>query len=229
MASSVVRMDQVGKRYALGRYALRDISFELQKGEFTFITGVSGAGKSTLLKLLFMLERPSEGNIKVLEQDVGGLKKRHAPKYRRQIGFIFQDFKLLPDLTVFQNVALPLSIIKQSKDELIHRVQGVLSLVGLSGREGDYPAGLSGGEQQRVAIARSIVTRPAILLADEPTGNLDSRNARDVMSLFQEIQEMGTTVVIATHDESLMEEFPARVIELKGGHLISDTHTSLDL
>lgn len=222
MSSKMVRLHRVAKQYASERYALRNISFDLNRGEFAYITGTNGAGKTTLLKLLFAMERASEGSILVNNREISGLAKGKVFQYRREVGFVFQDFKLLPDLSVYDNVSLPLEVRKMTKSELDFRVRGVLSLVGLGDRAKDYPQTLSGGEQQRIAIARSIVGKPSLLLADEPTGNLDSKTARDIMSLFMEIQEMGTTVLIATHDDSLMEEFPARVIELERGMMISD-------
>ncbi len=222
MSLKMVRLHAVGKQYAPGRYALRNVSFDLEKGEFAYVTGTNGAGKTTLLKLLFAMEKATEGSILVNNRDICGLPKSKIFQYRREVGFVFQDFKLLPDLTIEDNVSLPLEIRQMSRDELEHRVHGVLSLVGLADRAKDFPQTLSGGEQQRVAIARSIIGKPSLLLADEPTGNLDNQTARDIMSLFREIYEMGTTVLIATHDELLMEEFPARVIELKSGQIKSD-------
>lgn len=217
----MVRLFQVAKRYGVDRYALKNVSFDLKRGEFAYVTGVNGAGKTTLLKLLFAMEKATEGSIVVNERDLLRLPKKQVFQYRREVGFVFQDFKLLPDLNVFDNVSLPLEIRKMTKAELEYRVKGVLSLVGLADRATDFPLTLSGGEQQRVAIARSIIGKPALLLADEPTGNLDNQTAREIMQLFLEIHEMGTTVLIATHDESLMDEFPARVIQLERGSSFS--------
>jgi cell division transport system ATP-binding protein len=222
MSSKMVRLYQVAKLYGPQRYALNNITFDLHRGEFAYVTGVNGAGKTTLLKLLFAMETASQGSIYVNNRDLSALPKKRVFEYRREVGFVFQDFKLLPDLTVYDNVSLPLEIRKMTKSEVDYRVKGVLSLVGLAERATDYPMTLSGGEQQRVAIARSIIGKPGLLLADEPTGNLDSRTARDIMSLFQEIHEMGTTVLIATHDDILMQECPGRVIELQGGMMIAD-------
>lgn len=222
MSTTMVRLHRVGKQYASGRYALQNVSFDLQRGEFAYVTGMNGAGKTTLLKLLFAMEQATEGNIYVNSRDISSLPNGKVFQYRREVGFVFQDFKLLPDLTVYENVSLPLEIRKMTKAEVDFRVKGVLGLVGLGDRGKDYPLTLSGGEQQRIAIARSIVGKPNLLLADEPTGNLDNRTAREIMQLFSEIQDMGTTVLIATHDETLMQEFPARVIELQGGRMISD-------
>lgn len=223
MSAKMVRLQGVGKQYASQRYALRNITFDLHRGEFAYVTGVNGAGKTTLLKLLFAMERATEGSILVNNRDISELPKKKVFQYRREVGFVFQDFKLLPDLTVYENVSLPLEIRKMTKAEVDFRVQGVLSLVGLADRAKDYPLSLSGGEQQRIAIARSIIGKPSLLLADEPTGNLDNQTARDIMALFREIYEMGTTVLIATHDETLMEEYPARIIELKHGGVASDS------
>lgn len=222
MSAKMVRLYQVGKSYASGRYALKDINFDLEAGEFAFVTGVSGAGKSTLLKLLFAMERATAGSLYVNNRDLGELSPKEVPKFRQNIGFVFQDFKLLPELTVFENIRLPLDIKRLSEREVEHRVMGVLSLVGLADRAEDFPTVLSGGEQQRVAIARSIIGKPALLLADEPTGNLDSRTAHEIMQLFLEIRDMGTTVLIATHDETLLQSFPNRTIELEKGQLILD-------
>jgi cell division transport system ATP-binding protein len=222
MSAKMVRLHRVAKRYSSQRAALNDVSFDLHRGEFAYITGGNGAGKTTLLKLLFAMEKASEGTILVNNRDLSVLPQGKVYQYRREVGFVFQDFKLLPDLTIYENVSLPLEIRKMTRAEVDYRVRGVLSLVGLGDRANDYPLTLSGGEQQRVAIARSIVGKPSLLLADEPTGNLDSRTARDILSLFREIHEMGTTVVIATHDEHLMEEFPARVLELHAGKVVKD-------
>ena len=222
MSMKMVRLTSVGKEYAPGRFALNKISFDLARGEFAYVTGLNGAGKTTLLKLLFAMEHSTEGSIVVNSREISNLPNHKVPEYRREVGFVFQDFKLLPDLTVGENIALPLEIRQMSKAESEFRVKGVLSLVGLQNRGDDFPLSLSGGEQQRVSIARSIITKPSLLLADEPTGNLDSRTAREIMGLFQEIHEMGTTVLLATHDELLMEDFPARVIELENGSIKSD-------
>ena len=218
----MVRLHGVGKLYPPERYALRNVSFDLHRGEFAYVTGMNGAGKTTLLKLLFAMERASAGSILVNGREITQLPKHRIFQYRREVGFVFQDFKLLPDLSVAENVSLPLEIRKMSREEIDYRVRGVLSLVGLADRGEDYPTSLSGGEQQRIAIARSIIGKPLLLLADEPTGNLDNRTAREIMALFNEIHEMGTTVLIATHDDMLMREYPARVIELGGGAIVSD-------
>lgn len=222
MSSKMVRLHRVAKKYRSERFALRDVSFELTRGEFAFVTGSNGAGKSTLLKLLFAMENASGGSILVNNRELTALTRKTVSDYRREVGFVFQDFKLLPDLTVAENVAIPLEVRSMAPREVRYRVDSVLGLVGLGDRGDDFPTSLSGGEQQRVAIARAIVGKPLLLLADEPTGNLDSRTARDVMALFREIQFLGTTILIATHDEALMGEFPARVIELSQGRIVGD-------
>jgi len=222
MSAKMVRLHQVAKKYGPERFALCNVTFDLKRGEFAYVTGVNGAGKSTLLKLLFAMEHVTEGAIFVNNRQISSMSKSKVFQYRREVGFVFQDFKLLPDLTIFENVALPLEIRKMTPAEIENRVRGVLSIVGLEDREKDFPLSLSGGEQQRIAIARSIVGRPLLLLADEPTGNLDHHTASDIMALFSEIHAMGTTVLIATHDEALMREYPARVIELKKGVVVSD-------
>jgi cell division transport system ATP-binding protein len=221
MSDVVLNVSGVSKRFG-GLQALSDVGIQIQRGQVYGLIGPNGAGKTTLLKLLFAMEDVSEGSIYVNSREIARLAKPKVPGYRQEVGFVFQDFKLLPDLTVAENVALPLEIRKMPKAEIEYRAKGVLQLVGLADRAQDYPNHLSGGEQQRVVIARSIIGKPALLLADEPTGNLDNQTAREIMSLFREINEMGTTVLIATHDESLMNEFPARTIELKKGMMISD-------
>lgn len=222
MTPTMVQLERVGMQYAPQRFALQDVSLHLRKGEFAYVTGGNGAGKTTLLKLLFAMEKITNGRVIVNNKDISHLPKSKVFQYRRDLGFVFQDFKLLPDLTVYENVASPLEIRKMTQSEVDYRVKGVLNLVGLVDRAKDLPTSLSGGEQQRIAIARSIIGKPSLLLADEPTGNLDSTTAREIMSLFLEINEMGTTVLIATHDETLMEEFPARVIRLERGHIVND-------
>ncbi len=224
--SKMVRLHAVQKQYGPGRYALQDITFELGRGEFAYITGSNGAGKTTLLKVLFAMEKATGGTILVNNREISTLPRNKISLFRREVGFVFQDFKLLPDITVAENVGLPLEIRDMKKSEIQHRVSGAMQLVGLGDRGNDYPGNLSGGEQQRVAIARSIVGKPVLLLADEPTGNLDNRTAREIMSLFNEIHEMGTTVIIATHDDALMAEYPARVIELDRGKILSDRETA---
>lgn len=196
----MIKFDQVTKRYPGGHEALRGISFEIDKGELAFITGHSGAGKSTLLKLAAAIERPTSGTILVNGQNVGTMRRAGLPYVRRNFGLIFQDHKLLYDRNAFDNVALPLAIGGVTGREAGKRVRAALDKVGLLNREKAMPIALSGGEQQRLAIARAIVCRPAILLADEPTGNLDANYATDIMALFRSFNEVGVTVMIATHD-----------------------------
>ncbi len=196
----MIKFDQVTKRYPGGHEALRGISFEIDKGELAFITGHSGAGKSTLLKLAAAIERPTGGTILVNGQNVGTMRRAGLPYVRRNFGLIFQDHKLLYDRNAFDNVALPLAIGGVTGRDGGKRVRAALDKVGLLNREKAMPVTLSGGEQQRLAIARAIVCRPAILLADEPTGNLDANYATDIMSLFRSFNEVGVTVMIATHD-----------------------------
>jgi len=198
----MITFDQVTKRYPGGHEALRGISFEIGKGELVFITGHSGAGKSTLLKLAAAIERPTSGTILVNGQNVGKMRRTGLPYVRRNFGLIFQDHKLLYDRSAFDNVALPLAIGGITGREAGKRIRAALDKVGLLHRERAMPISLSGGEQQRLAIARAIVSRPAILLADEPTGNLDANYATDIMALFRSFNEVGVTVLVATHDAS---------------------------
>ncbi len=219
----MIRFEHVGKRYDGGYEALQDLSFQLVQGELAFLTGPSGAGKSTLLRLIALLERPSRGHIRVADIDLSRLRRRHIPYLRRRVGMIFQDHRLLHDRTVFDNVALPL-IINGIADhrEISRRVRAALDKVGLLGREKYYPVTLSGGEQQRVGIARAVVTRPPILLADEPTGNLDPALSGEIMQLFIEFNRVGVTTLIASHDMELVGRLGFRRIGLLDGRLASD-------
>jgi len=209
----------VCKRYPGGHEALKDISLAIDAGEMVFITGHSGAGKSTLLKLIAAIERPTSGSIVVNGQNVGMLRPRAIPFLRRNFGLVFQDHKLLFDRTVFDNVMLPLDIRGFERREAMRRSRAALDKVGLLGKEKANPIALSGGEQQRLCIARAIVHRPAVLLADEPTGNLDSANAIDLGELFRSFNQVGVTVIIATHDENLSASLKPRTIALKQGGL----------
>jgi len=213
----MIKFDAVTKRYPGGHEALRSVSFEIDKGEMVFVTGHSGAGKSTLLKLAAAIERPTSGTVLLNGQNIGKLRRSGIPYVRRNFGLIFQDHKLLYDRNTFDNVALPLAIAGISGREAGKRVRAALDKVGLLPREKSMPIALSGGEQQRLAIARAIVSRPAILLADEPTGNLDANYARDIMELFRSFNEVGVTVVIATHDAGSTAS--GRVIHLDQGVL----------
>lgn len=217
----MIRLYHVVKSYG-DRDALRDVSFHVEKGEMVYLTGPSGAGKSTLLKLLYGAERPTSGKVLIGGTDISQLSQGSLPMVRRNVGVVFQDFKLLPMRTVGANVGLALEVIGASEEQLRRRVPAVLNIVGLRGRE-DTPAGvLSGGEQQRVAIARAIVNDPAILLADEPTGNLDGSMAVEVMEILQAINLRGTTVLVATHDIGLMDRFPHRRLRLESGRAVSE-------
>ena len=215
----MIQFTDVYKRYANRHEALSGLSFELQQGEMAFLTGHSGAGKSTLLKLIALIERSTHGQVFVNGQNLSRLKKGKIPFYRRQIGFVFQDHNLLHDRTVFDNVALPLVIAGESHREIGRRVRASLDKVGLLSKERQLPIALSGGEQQRVGIARAVVSRPPILLADEPTGNLDPDLSRDIMQLFEQFNQVGVTVFIATHDLELVKAMPHRQIVLEGGRL----------
>ena len=215
----MISFDHVFKRYPNGREALRDVSFRVAQGEMVFLTGRSGAGKSSILKLVTLLERPTRGKVGVNGQDTGALPSRAIPAFRRRMGVVFQDHQLLADRPVYDNVALPLIVADTPFREIDRRVRAALDQVGLLGREKSLPVELSIGEQQRVGIARAVVGKPAILVADEPTGNLDHDLARDVMRLFKRFQEVGVTVLIASHDEALVREFAQREIHVQGGQV----------
>lgn len=215
----MISLSNVSKRYPGGRQALHDVGFTIESGELAFITGHSGAGKTTLLKLLVAIERPTAGNIVVNGQNVGTLPPRAVPFLRRKFGLIFQDHKLLFDRNVFDNVALPLEIAGYSAQDAARRVRAALDKVGLLKYEKALPITLSGGERQRLCIARAIVHRPAILLADEPTGNLDADYAAEIGELFRSFNQVGVTVVVATHDQALLSRLQPRVIALRNGEL----------
>ena len=211
--------DHVSKRYPNGYDALSDVSFTVEAGAFVFLTGPSGAGKSTLLKIINGVERSSRGQVHVAGQNISRLPARKIPGLRQGIGVVFQNHQLLFDRRVYDNVALPLFIAGMKPAEIGRRVRAAMSKVGLTGREGDWPETLSGGEQQRVGIARAVVHRPPILLADEPTGNLDPDLSREIMSLFLQFSQLGVTVLIATHDLELVESMPARRLQLQDGRI----------
>jgi cell division transport system ATP-binding protein len=215
----MIRFDQVYKRYANGREALSGISFSIAEGELAFLTGHSGAGKSSILKLIALIERPTRGQVIINNQNTSRIKPRGIPQFRRQLGVVFQDHKLLHDRPVADNVALPLIIAGVPRREIDKRVRAALDQVGLLGKEKNRPLELSTGEQQRVGIARSIVAKPALLIADEPTGNLDPELALEIMKLFKRFNEVGVTVVVATHDVHLIEQFGARRIVLGNGRV----------
>jgi cell division transport system ATP-binding protein len=215
----MISFSQVTKRYPGGQEALKGVTFAIDGGEMVFFTGHSGAGKSTLLKLAAAIERPSSGSIIVNGQNVGALRARAVPYLRRNFGLIFQDQKLLFDRTAFDNVMLPLAITGFERREAARRVRAALDKVGLLAREKSYPVTLSGGEQQRLAIARAIVHRPAILIADEPTGNLDAALSAEIGELFRSFHQVGVTVMIATHDEAFAARLKPRLIPLKEGRV----------
>ncbi|GAA5785336.1 ABC transporter ATP-binding protein [Chitiniphilus shinanonensis] len=213
----MIQFQQVSKRYPGGIDAVKQLSFEIRSGELVFLAGHSGAGKSTLLKLIAGIERPTSGAVLVNHQNVSRLSRKALPYVRRHIGLIFQDHKILFDRSVFDNVRLPLDIIGFSGPEVRRRVLAALDKVGLAGKESLNPIALSGGEQQRLCIARAVVHRPAILLADEPTANLDRDYAHDILELFKSFHQVGVTLVIAAHDESLMADYGRRILRLKHG------------
>ncbi len=217
----MIRFEHVFKRYENGREALANLSLDIGAGEMNFLTGHSGAGKSTLLKLIALIERPSRGQLVVNEQNLNSISRRKIPAYRRQVGMVFQDHKLLVDRTVFDNVALPLIVAGVAAREIGKRVRAALDQVGLLTYENSRPLELSTGEQQRVGIARAVVSKPLILIADEPTGNLDPDLSLEIMQTFQRFSEVGVTVLIASHDVRLIQQFAARVIRLEGGRLIA--------
>jgi len=233
---TMVQFDRVSMRYASdgrwvkagakGKDALKEISFELARGEFAFLTGHSGAGKSTLMKLMMMMERPSRGDIIIDGQHLNKLSKRHIPLHRRKVGVVFQNHQLLFDRSVFDNVALPLVIAGTPANEVGRRVRAALDAVGLLGKEQLNPIQLSGGEQQRVGIARAVVNKPPLIIADEPTGNLDPQLSAEIMDLFVRFQQVGVTVLIATHDIDLVERMGKRRLILDEGQLIAGHDSS---
>jgi cell division transport system ATP-binding protein len=219
----VIRFDNVTKTYAQQtRPALNDVTLEVEKGEFVFLVGASGSGKSTFLRLALREEKPSQGRIYVAGKDLAKLSPWKVPGLRRQVGTVFQDFRLLPNKNVFQNVAFALEVIGRPRSQIAKVVPEVLDLVGLADKHGRLPSELSGGEQQRVAIARAFVNRPIVLLADEPTGNLDPSTSVGIMRLLDRINRTGTTVVMATHDDEFVDQMRKRVVELEDGRLVLD-------
>lgn len=218
----MILLDRVTKTYTRKGAALERINLHVEPKEFVIIVGPSGAGKSTLLKLLTREEKPTGGKIIVGGIDYDKLKNKDIPYLRRKIGVVFQDFKLLPGKTVFENVAFALEIVGMSNREISHTVPKVLDIVGLKGKENSYPAQLSGGENQRVAIARAVVRQPKILIADEPTGNLDPKHAWDVIRVLEKINRFGTTVILTTHNQDIVNKLKRRVVTIKDGHIVSD-------
>jgi cell division transport system ATP-binding protein len=215
----MVRLDDVGLRYGAGPYVLQDLSLELAPGSFHWLIGASGAGKTSLLRLLTLAVRPSTGHLSLLGVQVETARRRDLPPLRRQIGTVFQDFRLLGHLSAFDNVALPLRLAGRPEGQVRADVGEILRWVGLARRAEAHPAELSGGEQQRVAIARAVIGRPALLLADEPTGNLDDIQAERLMQLLRELNRLGTTIVVATHNTALLRRHPARALHLEDGRL----------
>jgi cell division transport system ATP-binding protein len=219
----VIRFSHVYKSYPNGALALKDVSFRVGKGEFVFLTGHSGAGKSTIMKMLFAEQQPTSGEVRVSGYNVSALRVDEVPKLRRRLGIVVQDFRLLEDRTAAENVAFALEVISARRDTIAARVTRVLTQVGLAAKARAYPRELSGGEQQRIAIARALVNDPAIIVADEPTGNLDERATRGVFQLLRDINSMGTVVVMATHDLDIVRQVPYRTIELRDGAVVYDT------
>ena len=224
----VITFDRVTKTYATStRPALDKVSAEIGKGEFVFLIGPSGSGKSTFLRLMVREEKPDSGTLTINGNDVAKLSNRQVPKHRQKIGYVFQDFRLLPKKNVFDNVAFALQVIGKSRDKIEKAVPETLEMVGLEGKANRMPHELSGGEQQRVAIARAFVNRPLILLADEPTGNLDPDTSGEIMLLLDRINRMGTTVVMSTHDNDTVDAMRRRVLELDNGKLVRDDATGV--
>ncbi|MEG2386258.1 MAG: cell division ATP-binding protein FtsE, partial [Aurantimicrobium sp.] len=223
----MIRFSTVTKKYAgSSRPALNGVDFEILRGEFVFLVGASGSGKSSCLRLMIKEDKPNAGSIHVLGQDLGSISNRKIPYFRRNLGVVFQDFRLLPNKTVFDNVAFTLQVIGKSRGFIQEAVPDVLKMVGLAGKAQRYPHELSGGEQQRVAIARAIVNKPALLLADEPTGNLDPATSAGIMALLERINAGGTTVVMATHAADFVDRMQKRVIELVAGQIVRDERES---
>ena len=218
----MIRFDNVSKRYAAGQDVLRELSFGMEPGEFVFLTGHSGAGKSTVLKLIALVERPTRGTVLLGERNLNQVRPRGVPAVRRQIGQVFQDHRLLTDRTIFDNIALPLVIAGTPRPDIEKRVRAALDKVGLLARERASPIQLSAGEQQRVGIARAIVAKPPLVIADEPTGNLDPQLAAEIMAVFATLTQGGTTVLIASHDLHLVQRLRKRVLVLDHGRLVDD-------
>lgn len=218
----MIEFRNVSKTYDTGTEAVHKANFNIEKGEFAFLVGTSGSGKSTLIKLILKEENPTSGNIIINGKDTTYLKPKRVPFLRRSMGVVFQDFRLLPDKTVYDNVAFAMYIVNATKRHIRRQVPMVLSLVGLSNKAKVYPNELSGGEQQRVTLARALVNNPSMLIADEPTGNLDPDTAWDIMTLLDDINKRGTTVVVATHAKDIVDKMKKRVIQIEDGHIIRD-------
>lgn len=220
----MIQLTSVSKRYENGVVALNDIHLRIEQGEFAYLVGPSGSGKSTLMKILYHEEIPTKGKVVVGKYQLNKIKPKQIPLLRRQVGVIFQDFKLLPSLTAYENVAYAMEVTGKSRKEIKKRVKEVMDLVGLRTKANQYPKELSGGEQQRVSIARAIVNHPRILVADEPTGNLDPENAIEIFKLLERIHRSGTTVLMGTHNDHLVNAFKHRVIRLEKGNVVSDQY-----
>lgn len=218
----MIHMNHISKIYENGAVALDDVSVDIEKGEFVFIVGASGAGKSTFIKMLLREVVPTDGDLWVNGQDVVNMERSDVPYLRRGLGVIFQDYRLLPDRTVFENIAFALQVIEAPRRLMQRNVNTVLDIVGLRDKYKCFPYQLSGGEQQRVAIARAIVNHPSIVIADEPTGNLDPDTSWEIMNIFQRINEAGTTIVMATHDKTIVDTLQKRVIAIENGHIVRD-------
>ena len=219
----MIKLEHVSKSYTAGIPALNDVSLDIEEGEFVFIVGDSGSGKSTLIKLLLKELEPTEGTITINNKKLNKIKRRQIPKFRRNIGVVFQDFRLLKDRNIYDNVAFAQKVIGESNRSIKKKVPSMLSMVGLAAKYRSYPRQLSGGEQQRVAIARALINEPKILLADEPTGNLDNHNAWEIMKLLEEINSRGTTVVVVTHNLEIVKAMNKRVITMKKGVVVEDS------
>ena len=219
----MIKLEHVSKSYSAGIPALNDVSLNIEEGEFVFVVGDSGSGKSTLIKLLLKELEPTEGTITINGRKLNKIRRRQIPKFRRNIGVVFQDFRLLKDRNIYDNVAFAQKVIGESNRSIQKNVPKLLSMVGLAAKYRSYPRQLSGGEQQRVAIARALINKPKILLADEPTGNLDANNAWEIMKLMEEINEQGTTVVVVTHNLEIVKAMNKRVITMQKGVVVDDT------
>ena len=219
----MIKLEHVSKSYTAGIPALNDVSLDIEEGEFVFIVGDSSSGKSTLIKLLLKELEPTEGTITINNKKLNKIKRRQIPKFRRNIGVVFQDFRLLKDRNIYDNVAFAQKVIGESNRSIKKNVPSMLSMVGLAAKYRSYPRQLSGGEQQRVAIARALINEPKILLADEPTGNLDNHNAWEIMKLLEEINSRGTTVVVVTHNLEIVKAMNKRVITMKKGVVVEDS------
>ncbi len=219
----MIEFQGVYKTYDSGSHALEDVNLHIDDGEFAFIVGASGAGKSTFLKLIMREETPTAGEVIVNNYRLSRLKRSQVPYFRRTMGIVFQDFRLINTMTVYDNVAFSMRVIGKTKKEIHKRVHRVLQLLDLQGKANRYPLELSGGEQQRVGLARALVNKPALIIADEPTGNVDPRMSHDIVEMLTQINEKGTTILMVTHEHELVHQFPHRVITLEKGHIVSDT------